>query len=655
MKQFSAWLLVLVAIAAGGRSSAETPQAPLLASVFQDHAVLQRDRPVTIFGSALPGKRVTVRLDKAKVEALADRDGRWRATLPAHPAGGPYTLVAETADGQRQQLDDILVGDVFLCSGQSNMEWAVAQSLDFDRVAAQSADPNLRLLKVGKVIAAAPQPALPADSRWIAAGPDTVGSFSAACYFMGRELRKTQGVPIGLIAASWGGSTIQSWMSSAALQRFGGYGQQVSLVERQGRAPDSILADWTAMWERWWHDASAGRQGTPWQDAITPDWVPVPKLGLWQQWGDRSLEDYHGSLWFRTTVTLTAAQAAQPANIALGRIEEVDHSWINGHAIGTTEAREVDRVYAVQPGVLKAGSNDIVVHVFDGWSGGGIHPPAAGQAIVLADGTRVPITGAWHYRRPPSGTEWSLRPPWAAMSGYATIGNGMIAPVAPYTIRAVAWYQGESNVADKAGYDRLLAAWMTDWRDRFGQPELPFLIVQLSAFGGRAADVPGSDFWGGQRDLQRRAVVTDGHAALVVTHDLGEPTDIHPANKQVVGLRLARTARAVAYGEKISPGGPRPVSARRTGATVAVSFADVEGSLVTYSARIAIGFELCNATGICRFAEGKRDGTDRITLAVEPDEKPVSVRFCWADAPVCNLYDKAGLPPPTFELAITDR
>ncbi len=641
----------LLAIAAAPAWAA--PEAPLLASVFQDHAVLQRDRPVAVFGSGKPGARVTLRLDGAVATARIAADGTWRTALPAHAAGGPYTLTAEASDGTRQTVSDILVGDVLLCSGQSNMEWAVAQSLDFERVGAQSLDGDLRLLKVARRIASTPQTVLPDGSRWVAAGPETVGSFSAACYFMGRELRKTKRVPIGLIAASWGGSTIQSWMSRAALQRFGGYDAQIGLVERQGRAPGTILADWTAMWERWWHDASVGRQGVPWRDPVTPDWLPVPAAGLWQTWGDRALEDYHGSLWFRTSVTLTTGQAAQGATLALGRIEEADHTWINGQALGTTEARGEERRYVIAPGALKAGSNDIVVHVFDGWSGGGMIAPADGQAIVFADGTRAELAQPWHYRRPPPGTEWSLRPPWAAMSGYSTITNGMLAPLTPYTIKAVAWYQGESNVADKAGYDKLLAAWMADWRTRFAQPDLPFLIVQLSAFGSPAANTPRADFWGGQRDLQRRAVLADPHAALVVTHDLGEPADIHPANKQEVGLRLARAASAAAYGEKISASGPRPLMARRAADAVTVSFADVEGALATYSARIAIGFELCSANGACRFAEGRISGSDQITIPLETDEAPATVRFCWADAPVCNLYDKAGLPPPTFQIALS--
>jgi sialate O-acetylesterase len=352
-------------------------------------------------------------------------------------------------------------------------------------------------------------------------------------------------------------------------------------------------------------------------------------------------------------VTLTAAQAAQAATLALGQIEEADHTWVNAQPVGTTEVRGAERSYALASGALKAGSNDIVVHVFDGWSGGGIIAPADGQALIFADGTRAPLDQRWLYRRPPPGTEWSLRPPWMAMSGFSTITNGMLAPLTPYTIKAVAWYQGESNVADKAGYDKLLAAWMADWRARFAQPDLPFLIVQLSAFGSPAANVPNGDYWGGQRDLQRRAVLADEHAALVVTHDLGEPTDIHPANKQAVGLRLARAASAEAYGEKISASGPRPVEARRIGDAVTVSFTDVEGALETYSARVAIGFELCDASGVCRFAEGRIVDGLQILIPVESAEAPASVRFCWADAPICNLYDKAGLPPATFEVGIS--
>jgi sialate O-acetylesterase len=243
------------------------------------------------------------------------------------------------------------------------------------------------------------------------------------------------------------------------------------------------------------------------------------------------------------------------------------------------------------------------------------------------------------------------RAPWESIGGLTSLHNAMIAPIEPYGLRGVLWYQGESNAGSAGQYQKLLSGLMKDWRREFGA-DLPFLVVELPNFGAPRA-VPASSDWASLREAQRRAVADDPHAALVVTIDVGDRSELHPPNKQEVGRRLARAARHLIYGEKISPSGPRPVAARRGPRGIAVEFADVDGRLVSYSAGRPIGFELCGATqASCRFVDAAQQSDHVVVLAAGQGAVPTRVRFCWGDAPVCNLYDKSGLPAGPFEIAI---
>jgi sialate O-acetylesterase len=640
-------VIACVPVLASGRADSTLTLGPL----FQDHAVLQRGRPIPIWGTAAPRGQVTISFAGQEATARADRSGYWTATLPALEAGGPYSLEAHDGTGATLTLADILVGDVFLCSGQSNMALTVAQSRGGGFVAARSANDRLRLATIAHVGKPAPVSAFDTAPTWEAADPKSVGPFSAACYFFGKEIQETRKVPVGLIHASWGGTAIEPWIGESGLRAIPGFDPRLDILREYAHDEDAANRAYGKLWEDWWrqHGSSAG---APWSPAEPGSWTDVPALTNWKTWGVPELATHDGMVWYRRSFTLTAAQAAGEATLSLGGIDEVDETWVNGHAIRNTFGWGTPRTYQLPAGTLRAGDNVIIVNVLSTWDAGGMTGPADAIALTPQGGAAIPLGDGWQYRTVPLAMGRPPRAPWETIAGLTTLYNGMIAPMGPFAIRGVAWYQGESNADAPDGYDRLLGALMASWRAQFGA-DLPFLIVQLPDFGPVPTQ-PTDAGWSELREAQRRAVMADAHAGLVVTIDIGEPDNLHPGDKRDVGLRLARAARHVFYGEDVPPSGPVPLSARRDPAGVIVLFGDVDGSLVTYSANVAIGFELCDSgPGSCRYVAGTVDG-NRIVLPVPEAAgwRPVRVRFCWGPSPVCNLADASKLPAGPFEIRI---
>ncbi len=640
--------VVLACLAATG---AAAQPSRLLGELFADHAVLQRDRPIAVWGDAIPGEEVTVALAGAQALAVADDAGRWRATLPAMVAGGPHVLTATAASGPTETTADVLIGDVWLCAGQSNMELPVSRTLDAARNIARSEDDAIRLLTVPRAASPSPRDTLAGEVAWRPAGPESVGGFSAACYYFARELQRAIDAPLGLIQAAWGGSSIETWIGAAGLRAAGGFDDRLDLLALYVDDPAAANAAFGAVWEAWWRGRDPA-DAAPWSMEAEPGsgWRPVPEpMRSWKAWGAPELAGHDGMVWFRRTIDLTAAQAAQAATLALGAIDEVDETWVNGVPVGNTFGFGDERSYALPAGALREGENVVVVNVLSTWDSGGMFGPAERLALTFADGASVPLAGGWRYQVAPLSLGRPPRAPWEAIAGLASLKHAMIAPLAPYGLRGVAWYQGESDTEAPRAYEGLLGALMADWRATLGE-DLPFLVVQLPNFGG-APFAPTASAWAELRDSQRRAVEADARAALVVTIDVGDPEDLHPPNKQAIGRRLARAARHVAYGEDVTPSGPRVASARVSEAGVEVRFADVEGSLVASSAAQPIAFELCGADqASCRFVAGSI-ADDRVVL--EADGEPASrVRYCWGDAPVCNLYDRSGLPAGPFEIVV---
>lgn len=621
--------------------------APTLNPLFSDHAVLQRERPIAVWGSAAAGERLTVRLGSASRTVRADRSGTWRVELPAMAAGGPHRLVVTGAGGEADAAEDLLIGDVWLCSGQSNMEWPVSQALNGGNEVQNSSDPQVRILTVPQRTALSPQPSI--EARWQPVSPQTIRDFSAACWFMLRELRQRHDVPMGAIDASWGGTRIRPWMDEAAA-RAGGGSEDAELLALYRTDEAAAARRFGEQWGRWWRSTSGQAEGAePWRRSETLQWRPFHSISLWEQWDDPELANFNGFVWARRRFTLTPEQAATAWTLSLGIIDDLDMTFVNGVGVGSTFGWSTSREYPLAPGVLRPGENEILVNIGDSWGTGGLQGPADRLRLTLADGQVVPLGEGWELSVVPARYGNPPRAPWDSHAGLSTIYNAMIAPLGRYGLRGVAWYQGESDVG-VPGYDQRLAAMMASWRRQFGNDSLPFLIVSLANFGAPGAE-PRASGWAELREAQRRAAGNDAQAAIVIATDLGERADIHPPNKQEVGRRLAWAAGALAYRSGEAPSGPEVTRARRIGDSVVLDFFGVRGRLVTWSGPRALGFELCaEEQESCRWADAIAEGS---TVRIRVDGRPATrVRYAWGEFPIVNLYDEANLPVGPFEVPI---
>ena len=638
--------LSILTIIVGGAAIAK----PRLSEIFTDHAVLQRGQAVEIWGTARPLEQVTVTVADQSVETTTDQGGNWRVKLPPMSAGGPYLLSVANKSGEKQELSDILIGDVFLCSGQSNMEMQVKASMNAEAEIRRANSPNIRLYNVARASSPKPLAKLDPAGSWKIATPENVGEFSAVCFYFARELQPHADVPIGLINAAWGGSAIEAWIGADALAA-SGRAREIALLEKFVQDERAAQSEFGKVWEAWWSSSFADA-GRPWLDKNTDGWGPLPlPMRDWKKWGDAELTQLNGMVWYRKSFDLTPEQARQGAVLHLGAIDEIDMTWLNGRPLAHSFGWGVNRDYVVPAGMLRAGRNDIVTNVYSGWDMGGMFGPAEAIRLETKDGSSVALGDGWTFRKAPKGAGDPPRAPWLAINGFTNIGNAMITPLAPYGLRGALWYQGESNAGDAKAYRPLLRTLMDDWRTKFQNPELPFMVVQLPNFG-QPVSTPVNSGWSDLREAQRLAVDEDKNAGLAVIIDAGENDDIHPPNKQIVGQRLARLARNLVYRQNVTPNGPVISSASRSDRGITVSFSSVDGRLIARSGTSPIAFEICGPDqSSCRFADASIDGNSVIVRSEDPAGVQ-RVRYCWGDAPVCNLYDAAGLPAGPFEVAV---
>lgn len=622
----------------------------LLYTTFQDHAVLQRDKPIPVWGLTTAGAQVDVALGDKSVSATADASGHWQAVLPPMQAGGPYTLSAKSSTGQSQTLTDVILGDVYLCSGQSNMELPLRLATNYDGEMRGATNTQIRLFHVQRYSSAAPHPTFGSDASWSVTSPENVKEFSATCYYFGKELQPTAGVALGLIEDAWGGSVAQAWISNDKLAAIGGYADTLDIVKTYAVSPKDADLKYRALVHAWF-DANDPAMKAKWYDPAFDDsaWDELVATGGWRPWP--KLAKYDGVIWLRKTVELSAAEAQGAATLTLGLISNYDLAFVNGTEVGAGEGYDVVRKYSVPAGMLHEGKNTIAVGI---QMGGAFLDPAEKMSLKLASGTAKPITGAWKWNTSvaTSKTPALKHQPWLNQFGVSTLYNGMIVPLGPTQIRGIVWYQGESDAGTPKEYARLLPALIEDWRAKFGA-DTPFYIVQLPSFGP-ATSKPGPSNWASLREVQRQVANTTPNTGLAVTIDLGLPDIIHPGAKQEVGRRLALLAKCQIYGKDLVASGPTPVSITRTGKKVTITFEHVSQALVLHEWDRAIGFSLCDAAGDCRFTDGIVQ-KDKVELDASRQPKAVSVRFCWADSPLCNLYNSEGLPAGPFEMAIAGK
>jgi sialate O-acetylesterase len=645
-------LSITIAIALGatlalaGSARAPAPPSLRVSRLIGDHMVLQRDTPLLLWGWVEPGNTVRVAVNDRSFVATTAADGGWQVRLPAMPAGGPHTLTF-TSGAERIRASDVLVGDVWICSGQSNMEWTVADSKDAAREIASATDGAIRQFKVPQSWSERPESEL-TGGTWEVADSAHVATFTAVGYFFARDLRKHVRVPIGLINTTWGGSGITPWMSRQALALDDAAFEAIMRRERDherrlmealrtrlGTVPtrDEGLVDGVAHWAAPALDEAA--------------WSPIEVPKIWESQGYDGLD---GVAWYRTTFTLSDVEARSGIRLGLGMIDDGDITWVNGVEIGRTDGWNRTREYDVPSSVLRTGPNVLAIRVQDWQGGGGIH---GSQDLVYlsAGGARRSLGRDWRFRV------------GAVMVGTdgqrinkipTVLYNRMVHPMLRYRVKGALWYQGESNantVDDALAYRSTFADLITSWR-REWKSDMPFLWVQLASFMAPDTTPPATSGWATLRESQS-AALTLPRTAQVIAIDVGDADDIHPRNKQDVGARLALAARRVGYGQNVVHSGPVYRAHEMRGDRIAIEFDHVAGGLVAHGGdRVPRGFAIAAEDRKFVWAQARIEGR-RVIVWSERVARPVAVRYAWGNNPdQANLYSDAGLPAAPFR---TDR
>ena len=628
-----------------------------LASLFQDHLVLVRDRENRIWGTDDPGQRVTLLVrgpKRAEASTVVGADGRFELRCPALPAGGPYDL---TLSGSRSVvLRDVLVGEVWLASGQSNMEWKVAAANDPDSEIANGNFSEIRVLEVEKRPSGSKESQVEGD--WRTASSETVASFTAVGFFFARELHQRLGVPIGIIDASWGGTSIDSWLSlEAARSVDGSADERLAQLAAEEADGDTIRA---AYYERHraWESASfpadppnlGAERGYATLELDDRDWPSLPLPGFWQHHG----LSFNGVVWFRREFELPAELADRELELSLGAIDDFDHTYVNGELVGsmpdgTPNAFQTPRRYRVPAALLRPGRNVVAVRVFDHFGEGGFAGPSS-RMFLRSPGSEqtIALNGPWRYRVEHeiplvSGSVFANCPAppvsLARQHAPAHLHNGMLAPLAPATLSGVLFYQGESDAETHGTYAARLRALIGDLRRLFQRDELPFLFVQLAGFRASPA-------WPLLREAQADALDVP-YTGMATAVDLGEADSIHPRDKQGVAHRLARLARALVYGEVELPHtGPVFEHAEFSGDTCRVRFRHAAG-LRSRNPNGLRGFELAGEDGRYFPADARIDGAS-VILRSPNVPRPRAARHAFSDFPGLDLENAAGLPALPF-------
>jgi sialate O-acetylesterase len=639
---------IALALALIARPTADgEPPRPFLNPLFSDHVVLQRDVPVPVWGWAEPGQRIKVALAGQSVETTANDQGKWSAKLGPYPAGGPHVL--EVTGPKSVEVKDILIGDVWVCSGQSNMEWPLILANNAEKEVASASYPRLRVFTVPKTIALEPRATV--DASWQVCTPQTAPGFSAVGYFFGRELGRELNVPIGLIHTSWGGTVAEAWASAGALEAMPDFQKALEEIPAETAEQDKPRMKFEDAMAVWWKKNDPGTsEQPPWSDPKldATSWKTMKLPGHWEQGG---LPGFDGLAWFRKDVTLPDTWDAKAATLSLGPIDDRDSTFINGVAVGQMNAWNAPRNYKVPAGLLKAGRNVIAVRVLDTAGNGGFAGEDKDLKLTPAGDLKaepISLAGDWAYKASTPLGQLSTPPELTATNPnkVTVLYNGMIAPLKPFPIKGAIWYQGESNAGRAAQYRKLLPTMIQDWRAAFESGDFPFYIVQLANFLP-VQKQPVESAWAELREAQYLTTKALPNVGLALAIDIGDAVDIHPRNKQDVGRRLALNALASAYGKDVECSGPVYKAKEIQGPSIRLTFDHLGGGLVAKGSEKLEGFAIAGADGKYVWADASIDG-DTIVVSSPKVEKPANVRYAWADNPICNLYNQAGLPAVPF-------
>ncbi|GAA0135137.1 sialate O-acetylesterase [Paenibacillus sp. YSY-4.3] len=614
-----------------------------LHSMLSDGMVLQRNTHAPIWGTAGSGEEIRVSFLGKTYSAAADASGHWRVELEKlELPGGPHEMTISS--GQEELvIRDILIGDVWVLGGQSNMELPVRRTLDL--LAEEVADVNLPLIRQFAVPQTynfhAPQQELP-GGRWVAAAREEVLHFSAVGFFCARELYEKYQVPVGLVQTAVGGTPIEAWMSEGTLRDIGGYEAVLEQCKDDGYVQETIRRDEerNRLWYSHLNDTDLGLQ-EGWFDAVcdTADWELVEVPG---SWSGSQLEPLRGVVWFRKVIDVPASVLEGEVMLKLGTIVDADDTYINGVSVGSTGYMYPPRRYPVPKGLLKPGRNTIAVRVISNQNTGAFVPDMPYK--LVGSGQELDLRGKWQYR---IGTSTAALEP-STFFQYKPSGvyNSMIAPLREYPVKGILWYQGESNTGRPAGYRELFAALVRDWRRNWGSADLPFIYVQLANLGEEDDALVN---WAELREEQRRSLAVP-NTAMAVTIDVGEYNDLHPQDKKTVGQRLALCARRLAYGEEqLLHSGPMFSRMEQREDAIVLHFDHAGSGLIARGGSGELhGFAVCGPDGRFFPAQAVISGSTVIARH-EGTSQPVHVRYAWANNPAgANLYNREGLPASPF-------
>jgi sialate O-acetylesterase len=610
------------------------------AAIFGDHMVLQRNKPIRIWGSASKGENINISLNGQSTRIKAGKDGNWQATLPAMTHGGPYTL---SIKGKNEvSFTDVLIGEVWLCSGQSNMEWTVNNSDNATKEIAAANYPLIRHITVPKATSLNPEKNIK-PANWDVCSPATVANFTAVGYFFAREIYQKLNIPVGLINSSWGGTHVETWTSGPS---FFGDPEFALLKAKMPATMDVIIADKKAKMDAL---IKKSQPGLPTASEVKlystegfddSQWKNMKVPGLWENQG---FPNFDGEIWFRRSFSIPADIRLTELRLELGMIDDIDSTFINGTFIGSTNVYNKKRVYSIPAGLLK-NRNTIAVKVMDSGGGGGIYGESEDIGLYIGQ-TFVPLSGDWNYRIEKAYADGNSINP----NAYPTLlYNGMIHPLVGYGIGGAIWYQGESNAGRADQYNTSFPLMINDWRAMW-KDSFPFYFVQLTHWqAGGGTSQNGGSTWAELREAQQNTLRLPYTGMAVIT-DIGNSADIHPRNKQDVGKRLAMLALLKTYGINVQGESPSFEAMTVNADKVVLSFNNVyAGWKVKNKYGYINGFEIAGADQQFHYAKAWEEN-GKIVVFSEKVANPVAVRHCWADDPNdVNLFNSQGLPAAPF-------
>ncbi|MEQ1586915.1 MAG: sialate O-acetylesterase [Cyclobacteriaceae bacterium] len=614
-----------------------------LPKILGDNMVLQRNKPIKLWGWADAGEKVSVLFNNQSVSTKAGKNGTWLLTLKPETAGGPYQLILKGKN--TITLSNILIGEVWVCSGQSNMEWPVRNSNNAEDEIKNGNYPMIRHFTVQKSVSTQLEADVKGDD-WKVCTPENVGDFTAAGYFFARELYQHLNIPIGLIHTSWGGTHSETWTSRKAFEQSDEFKDMIAsmptvdlaeLAKKKNEALIQRLGELGIL-------IPSAEQVKNWNQ-LSFDHTSWPTMKLPGQWEGQALSDLDGLVWFRKTITITREDAGKEAMLSLAMIDDSDESFVNGTAVGSTKGRwNEKRLYKIPAGVLNEGKNVIAIRVEDTGGGGGVHGEANDLKLTIGK-SEISLANEWSYQVESISVDGALINP----NSYPTLlFNAMINPLLNYGIQGALWYQGESNAGRAYQYRKAFPLMIEDWRTHWQQGNFPFYFVQLASFNSANGTSENGSTWAELREAQT-STLSLPNTGMAVTTDIGEANDIHPRNKQDVGKRLAAIALRNTYNKTNEYSGPMFESMKVEGNKIRISFTHIDNGLMAKDKYGYLkAFEIAGSDEKFNYAKAWIEGNS-VVVSADQVQNPVAVRFAWADNPEdVNLFNKEGFPAVPF-------